>query len=206
LRADQTEKYLADALDHEMRLEGAAEAAFPPILAVGARAGLPHAVPTEQRVSESSFLLVDWGAKGKFYNSDCTRMLTTAKAPAKFARIYDVVLRAQEKAIAAIRPGATGEDVDAVARSHIVEAGFGRAFGHGLGHGLGMQVHEAPSLRPGSKDVLQPGMIVTVEPGVYLKGWGGIRIEDVVLVTRDGGKVLTSLPKSIDDCVVRLAE
>jgi Xaa-Pro aminopeptidase len=115
--------------------------------------------------------------------------------------VYRVVLTAQQRAIAAVRPGAGGKDVDAVARGAIAEAGFGDFFGHGLGHGLGLQVHEAPSLRPNSDSVLEPGMVVTVEPGIYLPGWGGVRIEDDVLVTPDGCEVLTSVAKELASIV-----
>jgi Xaa-Pro aminopeptidase len=117
--------------------------------------------------------------------------------------MYGVVLKAQQAAIDTIRPGAVGKDVDAVARAIIADAGFSRFFGHGLGHGIGLDVHEAPSLKPISEVVLQPGMIVTVEPGIYLPDFGGVRIEDDVLVTKDGHEVLTSLPRQFDDCVVQ---
>ncbi len=149
-------------------------------------------------------MLVDWGASGAFYKSDLTRVLwrrhngaasETAAAPGKLAQVYEVVLEAQRRAIAAVRPGAIASDVDAAARSYIAEAGYGPYFSHGLGHGLGLQVHEAPALRATSKTVLQPGMVVTIEPGIYLPGWGGVRIEDDILVTDGGAEVLTSCPK-----------
>jgi Xaa-Pro aminopeptidase len=118
--------------------------------------------------------------------------------PGKLEEVYEVVLRAQEAAIRHLRPGVTGQDVDAAARAAIAAAGYGDYFGHGLGHGIGLQVHEAPALRPGSEVVLRPGMVVTVEPGVYLPGWGGVRIEDDVLVTPDGCEVLTrAVPKEL---------
>jgi Xaa-Pro aminopeptidase len=121
--------------------------------------------------------------------------LATRKISPKLERVYTVVLRAQERAIRAVRPGVKAHDVDAEARSVISRAGFGQFFGHGLGHGLGLQVHEAPALRQNSDTILEPGMVVTVEPGIYLPGWGGVRIEDDVLVTPDGHEVLTSVPK-----------
>ena len=129
-------------------------------------------------------------------------MLVTGKVTPKFATIYRTVLAAQERAIAAIRPGAKCSDVDAEARSLIEDAGFGRFFEHGLGHGVGMDIHEAPRLRRGTDVALRAGMVVTVEPGIYLPGWGGIRIEDDVLVTADGCEVLTHVPRGLDTVMV----
>jgi Xaa-Pro aminopeptidase len=154
-------------------------------------------------VAESELLLVDWGASGRFYKSDLTRVLVPRKNAAgvrsetKLEEIYAVVLTAQEQALRRMRPGVKAQDIDAEARRVISEASFGEFFGHGLGHGLGLQVHEAPAVRPGSNDLLQAGMVVTVEPGIYLPGWGGVRIEDDVLITPDGCEVLTSVPKDL---------
>ena len=148
-------------------------------------------------------MLIDWGANGGLYRSDLTRVLVTGRISPKLERIYRVVLKAQLKAIAAIRPGVVAADVDRVARDVIADAGFGRYFGHGLGHGLGLEVHEAPRLAVNQKTVLKPGMVVTVEPGIYLPGWGGVRIEDDVLVTRTGHEVLTAVPKEFEEAVVR---
>ncbi len=204
LRGTESEKDTADALEGYLRRCGASSASFPPIIAVGARAALPHARPTaEMRINHADFVLVDWGATGNPYKSDLTRVLVTGKVTPKFEKIYRIVLKAQERAIAAIRPGVTAGDVDAEARSVIEEAGFGRFFDHGLGHGLGLEVHEAPRLRKESDVSLQAGMVITVEPGIYLPGWGGIRIEDDVLVTPHGCEVLTHVPKSLDS--VRVA-
>jgi Xaa-Pro aminopeptidase len=202
LRQVDDEKSLHDAMELYVRRAGATKAAFPPIVGVGSRAALPHAVPTSRRVEEAELLLVDWGAQGKFYNSDLTRVLVNRKITPKFAKVYDVVAKAQARAIEAIRPGATGEEVDTAARAHISAMGFGRQFGHSLGHGIGLQVHEGPALAVKSKDILKPGMVVTVEPGIYLRGWGGIRIEDDVLVTKDGCEVLSRVPKELDAIVV----
>ena len=160
---------------------------------------LPHARPTTTtRIGEDDFVLIDWGATGRPYKSDLTRVLVTGKVTPKFEAIYRTVLAAQERGIAAIRPGVKAHDVDAEARSVIEEAGFGRFFDHGLGHGLGMDIHEAPRLRKDSNVVLEPGMVFTVEPGIYLPDWGGIRIEDDVLVTPDGCEVLSHVPRSLD--------
>lgn len=202
LRDESDEKSLADQLDGWIRQSGGRGSAFPPIVAVGSRAALPHAVPTARRCHEAEFLLVDWGARGEFYNSDLTRILATRKTSRKLAKVHEIVLEAQRSAIECIRPGVTGEAVDAAARTVIEAAGFGKNFTHSLGHGLGMEVHEAPSLRRGSQTVLRPGMVVTVEPGIYLRGWGGVRIEDDVLVTREGNEVLSSVPRELDELVI----
>ena len=129
-------------------------------------------------------------------------MVVTAKPSKRFAKVYNTVLKAQLAGIAAIRPGITCEKVDAAARKVITKAGYGKAFGHGLGHGLGMEVHEAPTLSRNQTTELRPGMVVTVEPGIYLPGWGGIRIEDDVLVTKTGYELLSDVPKRLEDCVV----
>ena len=146
-------------------------------------------------------LLVDWGACGPHgYKSDLTRVLDTRTKStfgSKLEEVYAVVLQAQQTAIRQIRPGVEARFIDAAARSVIADAGFGDYFGHGLGHGIGLQCHEAPALRPNSTNVLQPGMIVTVEPGIYLPEWGGVRIEDDVLVTPDGYEVLTTVPRDL---------
>jgi Xaa-Pro aminopeptidase len=199
LRLEDTEKDAADQLESYLRRCGATSASFPPIVAVGPHAALPHFRPTPQtKIGDDDFVLIDWGASGRPYKSDLTRVLVTGKVTSKFEEVYRAVLSAQERGIAAVRPGVTGRAVDAEARSVIEEAGFGRFFDHGLGHGLGMDIHEAPRLRRESEVVLEPGMIVTVEPGVYLPGWGGVRIEDDVLVTPDGHEVLTHVAKSLD--------
>jgi Xaa-Pro aminopeptidase len=197
LRPIDNEKDLCDALESYVRRAGGVCTSFPSIIAVGERAALPHAPPTAKTVGEADLLLVDWGACGRFYKSDLTRVLATRRISPKLEEVYTVVLRAQERALRAIRPGVKGHEVDVEARAEIAEAGFGDFFNHGLGHGLGLQVHEAPSLRPNSTHELQPGMVVTVEPGIYLPGWGGVRIEDDVLVTPDGCEVLTSVPKEL---------
>jgi len=202
LRPDQTEKEVADALEHQIRLFGGRCSSFPAIVAVGSRAALPHATPTTRRLGESDFVLVDWGATGRHYMSDLTRVLVTGRILPKLVRVHRVVLRAQRAAIRAIRPGALMCDVDAVARRAIAKAGYQRYFGHGLGHGIGLQIHEEPYLAATKKRPLKAGMVVTVEPGIYVPGWGGVRLEDDVLVTRGGHEVLSSLSKELSDCVV----
>jgi Xaa-Pro aminopeptidase len=195
VRPEDNEKELCDSLELYIRRAGGRCASFPSIVAVGDRAALPHAPPTQRRVADAGLLLVDWGASGAFYKSDLTRVLATRKISPKLEKVYAVVLKAQERALRAIRPGVKAQDVDAEARSVIAQAGFGQFFGHGLGHGIGLQVHEAPALRQNSTAVLEEGMVVTVEPGIYLPDWGGVRIEDDVLVTPDGHEVLTHVPK-----------
>jgi Xaa-Pro aminopeptidase len=134
--------------------------------------------------------------------SDLTRILVTGKISPKLERIYGVVLKAQEQAIAAIRPGALMSEVDAAARNVIADAGFGKHFGHGLGHGFGLEIHETTRLAANQNLPLKAGMVITVEPGIYLPGWGGVRIEDDILVTRTGHEVLSELPKALEQCVV----
>jgi Xaa-Pro aminopeptidase len=202
LRPDDREKDLCDALEGYVRRVGGKETSFPSIVAVGERAALPHAPPTDRKVGGAELLLVDWGASGRFYKSDLTRVLATRTISPKLQEVYAVVMRAQERALRRIRPGVQGQDVDAEARAVIAEAGFGDFFGHGLGHGIGLQVHEAPALRPASEAVLEAGMVVTVEPGIYLPGWGGVRLEDDVLVTADGCEVLTGVSKDLASMVL----
>ncbi len=202
LRPEQTELEVAHNLENQLRLFGGTRCSFPPIVGVGPRAALPHATPTQRTIGESDFVLIDWGATAGHYMSDLTRVLVTGKISTKLQRIYNVVLKAQRQAIAAIKPGAILENIDAIARGVIEKAGFGKFFRHGLGHGLGLEIHEAPRLAVGKDQPMQTGMVVTVEPGIYLPGWGGVRIEDDILVTRSGHEVLTSVPTKFEECVV----
>jgi Xaa-Pro aminopeptidase len=202
-RRDLTEKQLADELEHRTRLLGAKCGAFPPIVAADERGALPHARPTSKSLQACSGLLIDWGADEGRYKSDLTRFWVTGRIPPKLERAYGVVLTAQRRAIDAIRPGAVCKDVDALARKVIFDAGLETAcFRHGLGHGIGMNVHEAPRFAPDQETKLAPGMIVTVEPAIYVAGQFGIRLEDDVLVTPDGHEVLSSYPKEFADAVV----
>ena len=195
LRPTDSEKDLCDNMEWYVRRAGGRCTSFPSIIAVGERAALPHAPPTSRQIGDAELLLVDWGACGRFYNCDLTRVLAGRRISPKLETVYGVVLQAQRKALSAIRPGVPAQKVDAEARAVIEESGFGQFFGHGLGHGIGMQIHEAPAIRQNSDAVLQPGMVFTVEPGIYLPGWGGVRIEDDVLVTPDGCEMLTHVPK-----------
>lgn len=202
LRVGQTETQIAATLEYEMRTRGALMPSFPTICAEGANAAAPHARPGVRKLKRGSALLVDWGARVHHYCSDLTRMLFMGTIPPRLSEVYRVVLEAQVAAADAVRPGRRMCDVDEVARGIIRKAGFGKRFTHGLGHGLGLDVHEAPSLSWRSKEELQPGMLLTVEPGIYLPGIGGVRIEDDVLVTAKGNKVLTTLDKSLEGAVV----
>jgi Xaa-Pro aminopeptidase len=204
LLPDQTELEIAHNLEHSMRGFGAVGVAFDPIIAVGPQAALPHARPGNLKVSDADLLLTDWGAESAGgYRSDLTRTYVTGKSISKkFAKVYEVVLKAQLAAISKIRPGARCVDIDTAARKVIDQAGYGKYFGHGLGHGIGLNIHENPRLSPISEAVLEQGMVITVEPGIYLPDWGGIRIEDDVLVTKDGHEVLTSVPKSLEDTLI----
>jgi Xaa-Pro aminopeptidase len=194
-----TELQVAHQLEHWMRRFGASGNSFPPIIAVGERSALPHARPTHGLISGSGFLLVDWGADHESgYKSDLTRMIVTGKVSSKLETVYRLVLKANEKAIEAVRPGVRCCDVDSVARKIIESGGYGKKFGHGLGHGLGLDVHEGPRVGPTSETALEPGMVITIEPGIYLPGWGGVRIEDDILVTKEGCEVLSSIPKGWD--------
>jgi Xaa-Pro aminopeptidase len=202
LLPEMTERQAAHELEHGMRRFGALKAAFEPIIAVGDRSALPHYRAGLRKFNESPFVLCDWGAVSpKGYHSDLTRVWAAGKVPPKLHRIYEVVLNAQQAAIAAIRPGVRCQDIDEVARKVIDQAGYAKYFGHGLGHGIGLDIHEGPRLSPISTDEMKVGMVVTVEPGIYLPGVGGVRIEDDVLVTRDGFEVLTSASREMGDVI-----
>ncbi len=202
IRVGQTELEMAARLEYEMKSRGASAPAFPTICAEGANGAQPHAQPGRRKVKRGSAILFDWGARLGGYCSDLTRMVFVGSVPPKFREIYGIVLEAQLAAIAEIRPGRRMCDIDAVARKVVEDAGYGPQYNHGLGHGLGLDVHEAPSLSWRSKEKLEPGMVVTAEPGIYLPGVGGVRIEDDVLLTRTGCRVLSRLGKTLKDSVI----
>jgi Xaa-Pro aminopeptidase len=193
----RTERELAWWLESLMHELGADGPAFPVIVAAGANGSTPHASSGDRTIEAGQTVVVDAAAKLDGYCSDCTRTFATGALPDELARSYEVCLRAQETSLGAVLPGASGRDVDAVARELIAGEGLGELFGHGLGHGVGMEVHEQPRLRPESTDVLAVGGVVTVEPGIYHPGAGGIRIEDLTIVGGDGPEVLTSFPKEL---------
>jgi len=201
IKVGQSENYLAGLLQFEMRSRGASGSSFPVIVAAGPNSSLPHYRPQETLVKADQPLLFDWGAVFKGYCSDLTRTMMMGRVSVKMKKIYQVVLEAQQTAIKFLRPGVTTQQADIVAREVIVKAGFGKEFGHGLGHGIGREIHELPSMRKiGGDEELRPGMIVTVEPGIYIAGEGGVRIEDDILITHSGCEVLSSLEKTLEAC------
>jgi Xaa-Pro aminopeptidase len=190
------EREVAARMEYMFQQRGASGASFPTIALFGGRSSLPHGEPGDTRLARGDIVLLDFGCRLDGYCSDLTRTFAFGTIPdAWFEEIYELTLTAQEIAIEAIRPGMKGREVDAVARHLIAEAGYGAHFGHGLGHGVGIEIHEGPRLHAESDTVLEPGMVVTVEPGIYLPGRGGVRIEDMVVVTGDGCRNLTSAPK-----------
>jgi Xaa-Pro aminopeptidase len=198
--AGRRERDVADALGAAMRREGAEGEAFPSIIASGPRAALPHAVPTERRIRGGDLVIMDFGARRDGYCSDLTRTLLPGRGTAERRRIYRIVLEAQRAALASVRPGIPASAVDEAARRVIEQAGFGKEFGHGTGHGVGLEVHEKPSISHRSGEVLQPGMVFTVEPGIYVKDFGGVRIEDMVLVCQTGSEVLSRHVPKLTAC------
>jgi Xaa-Pro aminopeptidase len=194
----RSERELAWRLRELLHAHGAHEQAFESIVASGPNGALPHAHPTDRIVERGTLVTVDWGVRVDGYCSDCTRTFSTGGSlPEELRRAYAVCLDAQKRAVAGIKAGITGVEADALAREPITAAGFGEAFGHGLGHGVGVEVHEAPRLSTESTDTLVAGHCVTIEPGIYLPGTGGVRIEDLAIVRDDGVDVLTSFPKEL---------
>ena len=189
-----TEREIALDLEIHMRREGADEIGFDPIVGSGPLSAHIHHTPSDRAFEKGDLVLLDFGAAVGGYRSDLTRTVVLGPATDEQRSIFDIVLEAQARGIAAIRGGAAGRDVDAAARDYITEAGHGDDFGHGLGHGVGLDIHEAPRLSRISEHVLAGGEVVTVEPGVYVRGSGGVRIEDCVLVTEDGAEVLGRAP------------
>lgn len=193
--AGGSENELALALEWAIRTSGAEGVSFDVIVATGAHSALPHATPRSMPADLEGVLLIDIGAKADGYCSDMTRTYLGPRAPDPIRAVHAAVGAALETACSAVGPGTKATDVDRAARDVLDEAGFGHAFVHSTGHGVGLEIHEGPTLAPTSDDVLEPGMIVTVEPGVYLAGVGGVRIEDLLVVTEDGADNLTSLPR-----------
>jgi Xaa-Pro aminopeptidase len=193
----RTEREVALTIELELRRIGAEGLSFDPIVASAERGALPHAVPTDAPIPRGTLVTLDIGARLDGYCSDCTRTWATGELPDDLAEAYALVQRAQAESLAAVRPGPSGREVDAVARRIIEEAGHGEHFGHGLGHGVGMEIHEAPRLARTAEGTLVAGHVVTVEPGVYLPGRGGVRIEDLVVVTEDGHSVISTTTKDL---------
>ena len=194
--AGRTERDVARACEARLRELGA-EPSFPPIVAAGDNGALPHAEPGDREIGAGELVVLDMGALLDGYCSDCTRTFATGEVDGEAHEVYELVFRAQAAALDAIRAGASGKKVDAVPREMIAEAGHGDHFGHGTGHGVGLEVHEGPRLSTTSEDELAENNVVTVEPGVYLPGRFGVRIEDLVVVTADGHRNLSGLPKEL---------
>jgi Xaa-Pro aminopeptidase/Xaa-Pro dipeptidase len=198
IRPGVRESDVALELEFEMRRLGADAAAFEIIVASGERGAMPHGTASHKEIRDGELVTIDWGALVHGYHSDCTRTVAVGEVSAELQKIYNVVLEAHRLGVAAVQPGAGCASIDAVARDFIKDAGYGDYFGHSLGHGVGLQVHEGPNLswRAKPEQVLEPGNVVTVEPGIYVPGVGGVRIEDLVLVTDAGHEVLTHVPKA----------
>ena len=199
LQPGTRERDFAIELEFAMRRGGAEGVAFDTIVASGALGAHPHHHAGVRPLAAGDFVTIDWGATVDGYNSDITRTVAIGHVTDKQREVYAVVLEAQRRAIAAIKPGKTGKEIDAVARGFIAENGYGDAFGHGLGHSLGRSVHDGPGFSARAESlVLMPGMVMTVEPGIYLENWGGVRVEEDILVTENGCEILTHLPNSLE--------
>ena len=193
----RTEREVALAAEQEMRVRGAAGPSFDSIVAAAENGALPHAVPRDVAIPAGTLVTIDIGARLDGYCSDCTRTWATGDLPDDLVELYETVLRAQQTALDAVRPGPEGREIDAIARAIIDAAGHGEHFGHGLGHGVGLEIHEAPRLARSAEAPLVAGNVVTVEPGIYVPGRGGARIEDLVVVTEDGRDVLSGTSKAL---------
>jgi Xaa-Pro aminopeptidase len=198
IKPGATERELALKLEYLMRDKGARRAAFDTIVASAGNGAMPHASVTGRRIRKGDLVTIDFGAEANGYCCDITRTICIGRPTARQREIHELVRSAQESAMKSVRPGVSCKSVDDAAREVIRKAGHGAHFGHGTGHGIGLMVHEGPSVSPLSKDSVEPGMVFTVEPGVYIPGWGGVRIEDMVLATDGGIKVLTTLPRELE--------
>lgn len=197
VRVGMTELQVAGVLERALRDEGSEGFPFPSIVASGSRSALPHARATSARIREGDLLLLDFGSEVEGYCADITRTVVVGRASDEQREIYDVVRRANEQASHSIRAGMTGRDADAIARGYIEQRGYGDLFGHGLGHGVGLEVHEAPRLSRTADGALAEGAVVTIEPGVYRPGWGGVRIEDDVVLDAAGPRILTKFTREL---------
>ena len=196
LKPGLTEKEVALELEIFMRKQGASGPSFETIVASGWRSSLPHGVASDKVLESGDFVKMDFGAMYDGYCSDLTRTVVLGQPSERQREIYTIVLEAQKLAIDAAKAGMTGAELDKIARDHITSHGYGETFGHSLGHGIGLEIHEGPRIGATGSDLLKPGMVITIEPGIYLSKWGGVRIEDDVLLLPDGQKrVLTRAPK-----------
>jgi Xaa-Pro aminopeptidase len=191
LQPGMSEIEISWEIEKYMREHGSQPCPFELIVASGPNSALPHARPSNYIIREGEPVVMDIGARYRFYGSDLTRTLHTGKSDDTFKKVYNTVLEAQLTAISNIKPGMTGHEADAIARKVIADAGYGQAFGHSLGHGIGLVTHENPRVGPNSSDILTEGMVFTVEPGIYLSGWGGVRIEDDVVIQDGKLRVIT---------------
>ena len=192
-----SELEVSNELEFFMRKAGAASSSFDTIVASGYRSALPHGVASDKMIEKGDFVTLDFGAYYHGYVSDITRTIAVGEPDAKLKEIYDIVLEAQKRGVAGIKPGMSGKEADALTRDYITEKGYGEYFGHSTGHGIGLEVHEGPALSLKSDLVLEPGMVVTVEPGIYIPGLGGVRIEDDTVITSKGNETLTHSDKEL---------
>lgn len=197
------EKDVALELEFFMRKKGATGASFDFIVASGYRSSMPHGVASDKVIEEGDFVTLDYGCIYNGYCSDMTRTIVVGKASEEQKKIYKIVLEAQKKVIEVAKAGMTGSELDKVARDIITEAGYGDKFGHGLGHGIGLEVHEMPNVNSLGTNKLQPGMVTSDEPGIYIEGFGGVRIEDLIVITEDGCRVLNKSPKELIELEVK---
>ena len=197
IKPGMSEEEVAREIDHLLRLNGAEANSFPTIAISGKRSSLPHGRPTHKRIGPNDPVMIDFGARCKGYCSNLTRMVFLGRMSRKFRRIYEWVLNAQMKAIGKLKPEVKISDIDRAARQYLERKGVGKYFCHRLGHGVGMEIHEEPSISQTNKVRLKEGMVFTIEPAVYIPGWGGVRIEDMVLVTRGGVEILSNSPKQM---------
>lgn len=197
IRPGVSEKDVERELQYAIKKKGADDIGFPIIVASGKRSSLPHAIPSDKLIENGNFVTLDFGAMYKGYRSDMTRTIVVGQVDEKQKEIYGIVKAAQEAGEDAIKAGVSGKAPDDAARGYITDAGYGANFGHGLGHGVGLDIHEEPFMSPSCERILAEGNVITVEPGIYLPNWGGVRIEDTVLVMADGIEILTKSPKEL---------
>jgi len=197
IRPGDREKAIALSLEYKIKKNGAETTPFPLIVASGKRGALPHGLATSKKVRKGEFVTVDFGAVYKGYCSDETCTVVIGKPAQKQKMVYQAVKEAHDKAMNAVRPGVQAHTIDVVARSVLEQAGLGKYFGHGTGHGVGLAVHEAPRIAPNQEAIIEKDMVFTIEPGVYIPGWGGVRIEDTVRVTRGGCERMSTVPKEL---------
>ncbi len=197
IRPGRTELDVSNELEFFMRKQGATSSSFDIIVASGHRSALPHGVASDKVIESGDFVTLDFGAYYNGYVSDITRTVAVGQPSDELINIYNIVLEAQLRGMAGIKPGMTGKEADALTRDYITEKGYGPNFGHSTGHGIGLEVHEGPGLSFKSDIILEPGMVVTCEPGIYIAGLGGVRIEDDTIITNDGNEALTHSPKEL---------